>query len=153
MSRWGAAARSILLIFAWVGAAVGLYLALLGLEYYWNVPRWQPRFDWVGWVVAVWIVAVLSAVWFVAGATRNRVTLVVALIICLALMALAVYVFPAEPNVDGLFTRDSPSPLWYRSTRFFVLIVPGVLLGLRLAKQRSESGKEQKDKQACGYSP
>ena len=37
--------RAILLTVGWLLAAAGLYVALVGLELYWNLYDWQPRLD------------------------------------------------------------------------------------------------------------
>jgi hypothetical protein len=127
--------RAILLTLGWLLAAAGLYVALVMLELYWNLFDWQPRLDLKGSGLIFGILAVLAVIWFLARASHDRFSQAVSLAACLALLALALYVFPPEPMTQGLFAREAPSPLWYRIARFVLLALPSVFWGLGLLRQ------------------
>jgi len=107
--------KSTLLIIAWVLAVAGLYVGLVILEFYWNVPEWQPRLDFRALVLIWWVMATLAFICFLARISDGPLTQAVSLLLCLALCALAVHVFPPEAAKTGLFGRESPSALWYRA--------------------------------------
>jgi hypothetical protein len=122
--------RAILLSLGWLLAAAGLYAALVTLELYWNLYDWQPKLDLVALGLILGMFAVLAAIRLLARAGCDRFSRGVSLAICLALLALAVYVVPPEPLTQGLFGREAPSPLWYRAGRFVVLALPSAFWGL-----------------------
>jgi peptidoglycan biosynthesis protein MviN/MurJ (putative lipid II flippase) len=122
--------RAILLSLGWLLSAVVLYAALVALELYWNLYDWQPKLDWNAAVLIFGMLAALAALGLLARAGKARFSRGVSLAICLALLALAVYVVRAEPLTQGLFARGAHSPLWYRVGRFVVLALPGVFWGL-----------------------
>jgi hypothetical protein len=106
-----------LLILGWLGCALSLYLGLVALDFYWNVPDWQPRFD--GIVMGIFAPITLSilGVAFLSRCSKDRLTKSIAVLLCLALVGLAVYVIPPEPLKPGFLGRESSSPLWYRLGR------------------------------------
>jgi hypothetical protein len=122
--------RAILLSLGWLLSAAGLYVALVVLELYWNLYDWQPKLDWEALGLIFGMLALLAAIRLLARASGDRFSRGVSLVICLALLALAVYVFPPEPRTSGLFAREAPSPFWYRAARFVVLALPSVFWGL-----------------------
>jgi hypothetical protein len=128
--------RAILLTLGWLLAATGLYVALVMLELYWNLTDWQPKLDSNASGLMTGILALLAAIGFLARASGDRFSQGLSLAICLALLALAVYVVPPEPMTQGLFARESPSPLWYRAARFVALALPSVFWGLGLLRRR-----------------
>jgi hypothetical protein len=117
--------RSLLLSLGWLVSAAGLYATLVGLELYWNLYDWQPIADGKTLIVCLVMLSFLTAIGCLARATRDRFTMILSLVLCVALVALAVYVFPSEPPTQGLFARESPSPFWYRGARFVTLALPG----------------------------
>ena len=133
--------RAILLTLGWLLAAAGLYVALVMLELYWNLYDWQPRLDLRALGLFCGMVTVLVAIRFLARADGNRLSRGVSLVICLALLALGVYVFPAEPITHGMFARETPSPLWYRAGRFVLLALPSVFWGLGLLRWRKQAAE------------
>src|ERR1035437_5758535 len=110
--------RAILLSLGWLVSAAVLYAALVALELYWNLYDWQPKVDLNTASLIFGMLAALAALRLLARAGKARLSRGVSLAICLALLALAVYVVPAEPLAQGLFGREAPSPLWYRAGRF-----------------------------------
>ncbi len=111
---------------AWVLASAGLYIGLAGLELYWNFPDWQPQWDIPSCALFVWTLGMLAALWFLGRAELDLLTRGLALALCLALLALALYLLPAEPLKPGLLGRALHSPLWYRAGRAGVLCLPGL---------------------------
>ena len=130
--------RAILLTLCWLLAAAGLYVALVMLELYWNLYDWQPELDLRALGLFCGMVAVLAAIRILARADGNRFSRGVSLVICLALLALGIYVFPAEPITHGMFARETPSPLWYRAGRFVLLALPSVFWGLGMHRWRKQ---------------
>jgi hypothetical protein len=128
--------RAILLTLGWLGAGAGLYLMVVSLDVYWNLFNWHPELDLIAWGFLVGIFAVLVALRLLAGATNDRVSRVVSLVVCLALLVLAVYVLPREPLTGGVFGRDHSSALWYRSGRSIVLSLPSAFWVLGLFRLR-----------------
>src|SRR5262245_28838875 len=104
--------KRLLLALVWLLASLALYGALVALEFYWNVPDWQPRFDAMAGGLLVWIAFLLLVIWALSQAKSNRLAQIASLIFCAALLVLAIYVFPPEPLKPGLLGRDSSSPLW-----------------------------------------
>jgi hypothetical protein len=124
--------RRILFPVLFLFAAGGLYAAFVALEYYWNVPDWQPRWDNIAALIFAGLGLMLVSVWFLARATKDRISRVLCLVPSLALIALAVYVAGAEPLKPGFLGRESPSPLWYRGGRSVLLCLPAVFCVVRL---------------------
>jgi hypothetical protein len=121
--------RAILLSLGWLLATAALYAALVTLELYWNLYDWQPKLDLIASGLILGMLAVLAAIRLLARAGCDCFSRGVSLVICLALLALAVYVDPPEPLTQGLFGREAPSPFWYRAGRFVLLALPGVFWG------------------------
>ena len=119
--------RTVFLIAGWVLLAVALYLPLLLLDVYWNIVTWRPEWDGTALFLLVWIGAAAAGCYWMARASRDRLTRVVSLLICMALLALGVYVCRAEPMSFGMFGRETSSPWWYRAGRLLVLGTPALL--------------------------
>jgi hypothetical protein len=100
---------------------------LLLLDVYWNIVTWRPEWDGTATFLLVWIAAATAGCYWMARASRDRLTRVVSLLICMALLALGIYVSRAEPLSFGMFGRESCSPLWYRAGRLLVLGTPTLL--------------------------
>src|SRR5438132_8433882 len=83
--------RALLLSLGWLVAAMGLYVAVVVLEFYWNFFDWQPELDLRAWFFFVGMVCALVATRFLAWAARDRLSQGVSLVLCLALLVLAVY--------------------------------------------------------------
>jgi hypothetical protein len=135
--------RAILLALGWLVAAAGLYVALVVLELDWNLYDWEPKLDLKASGLIAGMLAMLAAIRLLARASRDRFSQTVSLVICLTLLALAVYVSPPEPMTQGLFAREAPSPLWYRAARFAVLALPGVFWSLDLLRRRNRLGQDR----------
>lgn len=128
--------RMITIIVAWLAASYGLCSVLVGLEIHWNFFNWSPRWDAQSAFFAGNIAAILGCLWFLTEATRDRVTQVMAVILCLLLAALAIVWVHAEPLTGGILGRTAPSPLWYRLGCSLVLCLPG-MFWLRKLRHRS----------------
>ena len=124
-ARAGRSVKKLLLTLGWILATVGLYAALVGLEFYWNMPDWHPLFDSIAAFLVAWCAAMIVAMGWLARRTfRSRLAAVVSLIPSLALGALAICLLPPEALSSGLFGRVTPSPLWYRWPRTIVMLLP-----------------------------
>jgi hypothetical protein len=132
--------RAILLSPGWLLAAAGLYAALVMLELYWNLYDWQPKLDLEALGLIFGMLALLAAIRLLARASGNRFSRGSSLVICLALLALAVYVFPPEPRSSGLFAREAPSLFWYRAARFAVLALPSAFWSRGVLRRPPGSG-------------
>jgi hypothetical protein len=132
--------RAILLSLGWLLAAAGLYAALVMLELYWNLYDWQPKLDLEALGLIFGMLALLATIRLLARASGNRFSRGSSLVICLALLALAVYVFPPEPRSSGLFAREAPSPFWYRAARFAVLALPSAFWSRGVLRRPPGSG-------------
>ena len=135
--------RTILLALGWLAAAAGLYVALVMLEFDWNLYDWQPRLDLKASGLIFGMLAAFAAMWCLARVSCNRFSRGVSLAACLALLALAVYVLPSEPMTQGLFAREAPSPLWYRAARFVLLALPSVFWALGLLRRRQRPAQNR----------
>ncbi len=122
-------------------SAAVLYVALVALELYWNLYDWQPKLDLIASGLVLGILAILAAIRLLARAGCDHFSRGVSLAICLALLALAVYVVPAEPLTQGLFGQEAPSPTWYRAGRFVMLALPSVFWGLGFQRRRKSPGE------------
>ena len=129
--------RAILLSLGWLMSAAALYAAVVLLELYWNFYDWQPKLDLNASGLILGMLALLAAIWYLARACGDRFSRGASLAICLALLALAIYVVPPEPMTQGLFAREVPSPMWYRAGRFFALALPSVFWGLGVIRRQA----------------
>lgn len=118
-------------------AVAALYGAVLWLEVHWNLFSWSPSFDYWALAPLSLIPCLLGAQWLLAnrlrGTWRWAALAVAALLACPGL-----YTMSAEPlGTDGLFPRTQASPLWYRGTRCFILLLPGVFILLARAGDKT----------------
>jgi len=123
--------RSMLLITGWLGAAVLFLSALQWLEWSWNLFSWRFNMDLLDLnavACAAGILLALSAIWFLAKATRDRVTWGVSALLCLAFVGIAIAKFPAEAvsQAGNFGARGEASPLWYRGGRVLLMCLPAV---------------------------
>ncbi len=128
--------RSVLLAVAWIAAALGLYIALVVLELYWNLYDWQPVMDLKALGLVCGAGSVLVAMAFLARTRCHAPVRWFSFVICLALLALGLYVLPREPTTQGLFAREHPSPAWYREARLILLVAPSLLWGAGFLRRR-----------------
>ena len=132
--------RAVLLIIGWLAAGYGLFFCVFWLDWDWNFfnfsPRWSVRLirEMAG------ILAALTAIWFLAKASRDKASRAVSLLVCLLLAGQAVAWSTAEPlsdsqpverreiaqatnseqamvlimnrRIEGIFSRKEPSPIW-----------------------------------------
>ena len=142
--------RVLLLTAGWIVAALGLYLAVLGLEFTWNAYNWHPTLDLVGGSMLLGVSVSLLVLAMLARASCDWLSRSASLIVSLALVVLGVYTLPAEPLSQGLFGRESPSPVWYRAGRllimalplvFWLMRTPGILKFLSCLEKTEQPGK------------
>jgi hypothetical protein len=120
--------RMLLTIAGWFTAGYALISAMVGFELHWNFFNWSPKLDLKTFTDGLMLLAIIVGIWFLAQATRDRVSRVVSLLVCLLLVAFAfIYVLPAEPMTGGFLGRTMPSPLWYRGGCSGLLCLPGAL--------------------------
>jgi hypothetical protein len=127
---------------AWILSGAALYVALVGLEFCWNILAWEPVGSSTAWLLMALLAVLLMGFWFLARVPVNRVTRVVTLLVCVALASLAIYVLPEEVTKPGLFERPAPSPLWYRGGRAVLLFLPGVFWLIGFWRPRSPSAAQ-----------
>jgi len=117
--------RAILLIPGWLAITAALLYAIVMLDMRWNFFDWHPTWDSEALAYLLVIAGALLAVPFIARATRDRVSQIASLVVCLALMV-AILSLPAEHTSHGLLGRTAVSPLWYRAGRALLLSLPGI---------------------------
>ena len=127
-------ASAILRSLGWLLAALTLYTALVALELYWNLYDWQPKLDLntVGLIFGK--LALLGVIWFLARAGRDRLSRCVSLLVCLALLVLAVYVVPPEAKTEVCSPRG-PQPGLVSRGQVCGAGVAQCLLGLGMAAE------------------
>ena len=116
--------RTILISIGWFGATALLYVMLVILELNWNLFDWQPRIDPKALTLAAGLCSILLGILLLSQVSHSCLSGWISFLLCLALLALAIYVLPPEPITRGMFGRKEPSPLWYRSARFVVMALP-----------------------------
>ena len=117
-------------------AVVGLYLALVLLELHWNLDDWRPQLDSQAIVMVLGSLAALATIGLLTHATRDRVSQAISLVLALAILSMAIYVFPPEPSSQGFFARYRPSPFWYRGGRFLLMAMPIAFWTFGVVRQR-----------------
>jgi len=115
--------RFVLIILGWLGSAALLLAAVVWLELDWNfLFGFDPRQDFMVLQSCVGALAALTGTWFLSGASRDLGTRIFSLIICLALVGTALWVF---------LLSVSPSPLWFRGGETVLLSLPAAFWALR----------------------
>src|SRR5262245_40418537 len=113
--RWQKVKRAILLTLGWLAAASAFWCASMCFYLRWNALTWAPTWDGAAALGALGSLAVLAGIWFLARVTRDRVSRIVSLLLCLLVVGFAVvFVLPAEPLSEGFLGRGRASPLWFR---------------------------------------
>ena len=133
--------RAILLILGWLVACLALWVLLVVLEIRWNLFDWQPKVDSLALGFGFGVSLVVACMWLLACASRKLAARGVSLVMCLALLVLGVYVLPAEPLSQGLFSRERVSPLWYRGGRLALLALPALFWRLAIFRQNNTAGQ------------
>ena len=137
-----------MLILGWITASLALCFALLLTDCLWNMFDWNPQWDARGALYGFGVLTMLVAIWFLARATRDKVSLTVSFIVCLMLVGLALYAFDPEPTTAAdmpakgsdllgpFFVRHASSPLWYREARLVLMTLPGMFWFVWLMRNR-----------------
>jgi hypothetical protein len=115
--------RTIMVIIGWLVACCAFLLAISLVDFCWNWSTWSLQElhleDYVFLVLLFF--ALLIVFWFLARVTHGRISLVVAIIACLVLVAFGIIGLHPEPIIHG---RIQPSPLWYRGSRLLLMCLP-----------------------------
>jgi hypothetical protein len=130
--------RTIMLVIGWLAACFILFAALMQIDFILNLFSWRPyKWDWRIPISGVGVLASITAIWFLAKATRDRVSRVVSLLVCLVLVWIAIHFLPAEPiDHSGYLGRSEPSPLWFRGSMAVLMALPGVIWLVCLKRNR-----------------
>jgi hypothetical protein len=126
--------RAIFLNGVWLCLTCILYVEWVVLELCWNLYDWQPSLHARSLAIFFAIGSTMTVWWFLAKIPLGRTGRIVPSVCCLALAALAIYVFPAEPLTQGVFSRQLASPLWYRGGRSLVLGLPGTFWLIQITR-------------------
>jgi len=118
--------RAILLVIGWLAASCTLFYSVAILDLCWNFFSFHPKWD-LGTIIAMlgFLVA-LTAIWFLAKASRDKANCVVSLLLCVLLAGLAVWGLHQDKNAKGIFGGHYEIPLWYRGGRTLLFCLPGV---------------------------
>lgn len=152
--------RSIMLIFGWLAASYVLAACMFSLDFNWNFFKFSPRWNREGIIEILGMFAAVVALWFLAKASRDKVSRAVSLLVSVLMAGCVIETFPAEklaepitldPNADAMhelmramisraLDRHVPSPLWYRGGLSLLLCMPVIFwiwsARRRLARQR-----------------
>jgi hypothetical protein len=126
--------HTLLLIAGWLVACFVLFAALFAIDIDLNLLSWDPKWDWRVALLAICVLVSLTSIWFLARATRDRVSLIASLVVCLTMIGFALSILPAE---ETDFLRTSPSPWWFRGTIAALMGVPAVWWLTWLLRHRS----------------
>jgi len=63
--------KNVLISLSWILATVGLYAALVVLEFLWNVPAWEPNAGIYSCLLIGGVPALLAAFWSLGRASGN----------------------------------------------------------------------------------
>lgn len=136
-----------MLIFGWITAGLLLCFALFLIDSFWNMFDWNPQWDVRSAIPIVGVLTMLIAIWFLARATHDNVSLTASFIVCLMLIGVGLYGFNSEPITADvpakggvlfgpIFVRHASSPLWYREARLVLLTLPSVFWFVCLMRNR-----------------
>lgn len=138
------AARATLLILGWVAMSFVLLDTVFSVNWHWNFFNFSPKWDRAAATAVLLILAAEAGLWFLARASRDRVSRVVSLLVSLWLAGYAIYhVLPPEPVkaghaknwIEAMIGRQTPSPLWYRGGLALLCFAPGLFWMGRLLQQ------------------
>src|SRR5437867_1060347 len=115
------------MIIGWLAAIGVLLYAVLVLSFHWNFLDWSPKWDLEAVADFIGILMSLATIWFLGKASRDKVSRVVSVLLCVLVAGLAVFWYPAEARSEGFLGRTQPSPFWFRSGRVLLLCVPGLI--------------------------
>ena len=105
--------------------SAGLIIWLICLDLHWNFFNLDLVFDLDAFGYLFLCVLTLIVMGITARHTTDRVSQVFSLIICLAMIVIAIQSLNPEPlSPDTFLGRNIVSPLWYRAIRFFILLIP-----------------------------
>lgn len=129
--------QKLTLIVGWLAACFLLFAALFLIDWELNLWDWDPDWDWRISILGTGVLTSITAIWFLARATRDRLSLIISLILCLALLLYGIGILPPEEVTtvsksgwDGFFAnllaRRSPSPFWFRGGIAVLTELPAV---------------------------
>lgn len=115
----------------WIVGAVLLALSLISLDAMLNLFSWHPDFSSETRISLILVAAALFITWFTARRTRDVFSHFAALLVSVCLVGFAIYtVWPEPMDRSGGFPflwRTKTSPLWYRTGRSLILMLPILL--------------------------
>jgi hypothetical protein len=118
--------RAIMLVIGWLAASCALAYSVALWELDWNFFWFSPKWD-LGLIYAMLgVLVALTAIWFLAKASRDKANCVVSLLLCLLLAGIAVWGLHQDEHATGIMGGHYEIPLWYRGGRTLLLCVPGV---------------------------
>ena len=137
--------RVILLVIGWLAAGCTLFYSVVMWDIGWNF--FHQEWD-MGTIVAMLgILVALTAIWFLAKASRDKANCALSLLLCVLLAGIAVMGLHQDENAKGIFGGHYYIPLWYRGGRTLLLCLPGVFwiwwIRRHLAQNRSATHGSQ----------
>jgi hypothetical protein len=82
--------RMIMTIIGWFAATGALVAVMFRLEFHLNFFNWSPEWDVEATLYGIGILTILACIWLLAKWTRDRVSQVVSILMCLTLAGVAV---------------------------------------------------------------
>lgn len=145
--------RAILLAIGWLVAGCMLTYGIAGWDLDWNLFHFSPRWKMGVVVELLGILVALFAMWFLARASRDKMSRVLSMLVCVYLGWFSIQALQPEkiksipiPVVDSKTTdgqavaaymkyriesalsRSQPSPFWYRGSQMLALALPAIFL-------------------------
>jgi hypothetical protein len=138
--------RAIMLVIGWLAASCALAYSVVLWEFDWNFLVFYPEWDLKAILAMLGILVALTAIWFLAKASRDKANCVVSLLLCVLLAGFAVCCLHGD-NDPSIMGGNKEVPLWYWGGRTFLLCVPGVFWvwwpRRHLAQKRSQTHGNQ----------
>lgn len=126
-------AKTALVSLLWPAYGLVLAYAFVFIDLDLNLFDWSPTVDDTSYLIFWGTFFLLVGALPLARITREKVSTAVAVLVVVALVALGLYLLPAEKlNPNTLLGRDAASPLWYRGGRAGLLALPALVLGLQV---------------------
>lgn len=135
--------RAALLLAGWLTTGLLLLYSMLCLEINWNLFSFSPRWNQTAFVQIFTIATVLTGIWFLAKASRDRVSRGGSLLACLVLAGIGIFNFLLSDPLHG----GSLSPFWFRGSLAGLLCLP-TIFWMRFEWKRivQKSGSMQENK-------
>jgi hypothetical protein len=137
--------RALMLTVGWLAACFIMFASLMQMDFALNLFDWHPEWDWRIPIFGACVLASITMIWFLAKVTHDRFSFIASMIMCLALLCIAVgFIPPEKPEpatvtgiLAGFFLRHTPSPWWFRGSIAVCLTLPAALwFGWQLRHRR-----------------